>query len=158
MLRSIARFASGRRTKWVVVGFWLLLAVVMQLPGKVTDVTDDRISSYLPDDAAAIVADKVIEDRFPGGQTTSSVAVYHRDGGLTDADKTGDRARGRRRWAGSTASLPPVAPFSAERARGPGVAGRRDRLHGHPDQREDAAADQRRSPKRCARSSTAAMG
>src|SRR5215207_1003351 len=87
MLRSIAGFASGRRSRWVVVGFWLLLAIVMQMPGKVTDVTDDRISSYLPDDAAAIVADKVIEERFPGGQTTSSVVVYHRDGGLTDADK-----------------------------------------------------------------------
>src|SRR3712207_1749860 len=87
MLRSIARFASGRRTKWVVVGIWLVVAVLAQLPGKVTDVTEDRISSFLPDDSAAIVADKFIEERFPGGQTTSSVAVYHRDGGLTDADK-----------------------------------------------------------------------
>src|SRR6187431_784492 len=87
MLRSIARFASGRRTKWVVVGLWVLLAVVMQLPGKLTDVTEDRISSFLPDDSPAIIADKFIEERFPGGQTTSSVAVYHREGGLTEADQ-----------------------------------------------------------------------
>ena len=107
MLRSIARFASGRRTKWVVVGLWLLLAIVMQLPGKLTDVTEDRISSFLPDDSPAIVADKFIEERFPGGQTTSSVVVYHREGGLTDADQQtialrgrGDRRRRRRAAAG----------------------------------------------------------
>ena len=107
MLGSIARFASGRRTKWVIVGFWLLLAIVMQLPGKLTDVTEDRISSFLPDDSPAIVADKFIEERFPGGQTTSSVAVYHRDGGLTRRRQADDRAprprhgRGRRRAAGA---------------------------------------------------------
>ncbi len=101
----------------MVVGFWLLLAVVMQLPGKVTDVTDDRISSYLPSDAAAIVADDVIEDRFPGGQTTSSVVVYHRDGGLTDADKTVIASEAEA-IGGVDGSLPPVAAFSAEAPEG----------------------------------------
>jgi len=88
MLRTIAKWAGGRRAKWYVVGFWLLLLVLSQMPGKLTDVTEDRISSFLPDDASAIVADKVIETRFPGGQTTSSVAGYHRAGGLTDADRS----------------------------------------------------------------------
>ena len=27
MLKTIARWASGRRTKWYVVGFWVLLLV-----------------------------------------------------------------------------------------------------------------------------------
>ena len=87
MLKTVARWAGGRRAKWYVIGFWLLLLVLSQMPGKLTDVTEDRIASFLPDDASAIVADKVIEDRFPGGQTTSSVAVYHRNGGLSDADQ-----------------------------------------------------------------------
>ncbi len=114
MLRSIARFASGRRTKWVIVGFWLLLAIVMQLPGKLTDVTEDRISSFLPDDSPAIVADKFIEERFPGGQTTSSVAVYHGAGGpLSDAEKQaiGTEAQS---MGGVDGVLPPVAPFTAD--------------------------------------------
>jgi RND superfamily putative drug exporter len=111
MLGSIARFASGRRTKWVIVGFWLLLAVVMQLPGKLTDVTEDRISSFLPDDSPAIVADKFIEERFPGGQTTSSVAVYHRDGGLTEADQQKIVAEAQQ-MGQVEGVLPPVAPFS----------------------------------------------
>ena len=112
MLRTIAKWAGGRRAKWYVVGFWLLLLVLSQLPGKLTDVTEDRISSFLPDDAAAIVADKVIETRFPGGQTTSSVAVYHRAGGLTDADKQAiaDQAA---KIGEVKGVLPPVAAFSS---------------------------------------------
>jgi RND superfamily putative drug exporter len=112
MLRTIAKWAGGRRTKWYVVGVWLLLLVLSQLPGKLTNVTEDRIASFLPDDSAAIVADKVIEDRFPGGQTTSSVAVYHRAGGLTDADQQtiADEAQ---KMGEVKGVLPPVAPFSS---------------------------------------------
>jgi putative drug exporter of the RND superfamily len=86
MLKTIAGWASGRRTKWFVVGFWVVLMAAATLPGQLTEVTEDRISSFLPDDSDAIVADKLIEERFPGGQTTSSAIVYHRDGGLTEAD------------------------------------------------------------------------
>jgi putative drug exporter of the RND superfamily len=117
MLKTIARWAGGRRTKWYVIGIWLLLLVLSQMPGKLTDVTEDRISSFLPDDSAAIVADKVIEERFPGGQTTSSVAVYHRDGGLTDADQQtiADQAAG---LAEVEHVLPPAVPFSADAPEG----------------------------------------
>jgi RND superfamily putative drug exporter len=112
MLRTIAKWAGGRRTKWYVLGFWLLLLVLSQLPGKLTDVTEDRISSFLPDDAASIVADKVIETRFPGGQTTSSVAVYHRAGGLTDADQQTIAAEAQK-IGDVKGALPPVVPFSS---------------------------------------------
>src|SRR5919109_1152986 len=117
MLKTIAKWAGGRRAKWYVVGFWLLLLVLSQLPGKLTDVTEDRIASFLPDDAASIVADKVVEDRFPGGQTTSAVAVYHRAGGLTDADR--QTIAGEAQEMSSVEHvLPPVAPFSADAPEG----------------------------------------
>ena len=112
MLKTVAGWAGGRRAKWVVVGFWLVLLVLSQLPGKLTDATEDRIASFLPSDSAAIVADKVIEDRFPGGQTTSSVAVYHRAGGLTDADKQTIAAEAAK-VAKVDGVLPPVVPFSS---------------------------------------------
>jgi RND superfamily putative drug exporter len=112
MLRTIAKWAGGRRAKWYVIGFWLLLLVLSQLPGKLTDVTEDRIASFLPDNSAAIVADKVIENRFPGGQTTSSVAVYHRAGGLSDADKQ-TIASEAQKMGDVKGVLPPVDPFSA---------------------------------------------
>ena len=117
MLKTIAGWASGRRTKWYVVGFWVLLLAVSTLPGQLTEVTEDRISSFLPDDSQAIVADKVIEERFPGGQTTSAVAVYHRDGGLTDADQQAIAAEAEE-MAGVEFVLPPVVPFSADAPEG----------------------------------------
>jgi putative drug exporter of the RND superfamily len=117
MLKTIARWASGRRTKWYVVGFWVLLLAVSTLPGQLTEVTEDRISSFLPDDSEAIVADKVIEERFPGGQTTSSVIVYHRDGGLTDADQQAIASEAQE-VAGVEFVLPPVVPFSADAPEG----------------------------------------
>jgi len=117
MLKTIAGLASGRRTKWYVVGFWVLLLAISTLPGQLTEVTEDRISSFLPDDAAAIVADKVIEERFPGGQTTSAVAVYHREGGLTDADQQAIAAEAQE-IASVEFVLPPVAAFSADAPEG----------------------------------------
>ena len=117
MLKTIAGWASGRRTKWYVVGFWVLVLAVSTLPGQLTEVTEDRISSFLPDDSEAIVADKVIEERFPGGQTTSAVAVYHRDGGLTDEDQQTIAAEAQE-MAGVEFVLPPVVPFSADAPEG----------------------------------------
>ena len=117
MLRTIGRFAGGRRTKWVVVGVWVLLLALSTLPGQLTEVTEDRISSFLPDDSPAIVADKVIEERFPGGQTTSSVIVYQRDGGLTDADQQTIASEAEE--ASSVEHvLPPAVPFSPDAPEG----------------------------------------
>jgi RND superfamily putative drug exporter len=113
MLKTVARWASGRRTKWYVVGFWVVLMVVATMPGQLTDVTEDRIASFLPDDADAIVADKVIQERFPGGQTTSAVAVYHREGGLTEADQQTILSEAAE-VAGLEFVLPPVAPFEPD--------------------------------------------
>jgi putative drug exporter of the RND superfamily len=117
MLRTIGRFAGGRRTKWVVVGIWVLLLALSTLPGQLTEVTEDRISSFLPDDSAAIVADKVIEERFPGGQTTSSVIVYQRDGGLTDADQQ-TIASEAEEVSSVEHVLPPAVPFSPDAPEG----------------------------------------
>ena len=116
-MRTIAKWAGGRRTKWYVVGIWVVLMVLATMPGPLTDVTEDRIASFLPDDAPSIVADKIIEERFPGGQTTSSVVVYQRDGGLTDADQQtiADEAQQIGELEGV---LPPVAPFSADAPEG----------------------------------------
>ena len=88
MLRTVGRIAGGRRTKWAVVAFWIILAVVFSpLSGKLADATQNRISGWLPDDSPSRQADRILADRFPGGDTANAVLVYEREGGLTDADK-----------------------------------------------------------------------
>lgn len=110
--RSIARLSSGRRSKWVVVGFWIVLvAIFSPLSGKLSKVTEDRIASWLPSDVKATQAGDVIKDRFPGHPVSSAVVVYKRGGGLTAND---------RRQIASEAQavskvehvLPPIQPFA----------------------------------------------
>ncbi len=112
MIRTIARFSSGRRSKWIVVGVWLLLLVLSQLPGKLTDVTEDRIASFLPNDAPATVADNIVQNRFPGHPVTSAVVVYKRDGGISVEDRQQIASE-----AAAVAKVPhvlaPIQPFGA---------------------------------------------
>jgi putative drug exporter of the RND superfamily len=87
-MARLARFVTGRRTKWVVVGIWfLLLLAIAPLGGKVADVTDDSIDSQLPPSAQSTEVFKLQKERFRSGQTTTGLIVYERKGGLNDADK-----------------------------------------------------------------------
>ena len=118
MLRTIARIAGGRRTKWAVVAFWVLLAIVMSpLSGKLSTVTEDRIASFLPDDAVSIQAANVLSERFPGGVVTTAAVVYHREGGLTEADRA-TIASEARAMASVADVQPPIVPFSPDAPEG----------------------------------------
>ncbi|MFD9504129.1 MMPL family transporter [Streptomyces sp. NPDC060035] len=72
---------------WVIVAFWVaLIAVVGPFAGKLGDVQRDRAVDYLPAGADSTQVAK-IQDTLPGGESTDLVLVYHRDGGLTAADR-----------------------------------------------------------------------
>ncbi|MFF9041647.1 MMPL family transporter [Streptomyces sp. NPDC014892] len=76
-----------RAVPWLVLGLWVvLLAVVAPFAAKLSEVQNDRAVDYLPASADSTQVAK-IEDRLPGGETTELVLVYHRDGGLTAADR-----------------------------------------------------------------------
>ncbi|MFI7399421.1 MMPL family transporter [Streptomyces sp. NPDC049541] len=78
----------GRRAvPWVVLGLWLA-ALVLAGPfaGKFSGIQQNRAVDYLPDSADSTQVARV-QDRLPGGQATDLVLVYHRDGGLTAADR-----------------------------------------------------------------------
>lgn len=72
---------------WLVLGLWVvLLAVVAPFAAKLADVQQDKAVDYLPTSADSTQVAK-IQDRLPGGESTELVLVYHRDGGLTAADR-----------------------------------------------------------------------
>ncbi|MFJ8540429.1 MMPL family transporter [Streptomyces sp. NPDC093586] len=81
---------SGRRRRavpWLVLGLWIaVLAVTSPFASRLSDVQRDRAVDYLPASADSTQAAK-IQDRLPGGEATEMVVVYHRDTGLTAADK-----------------------------------------------------------------------
>jgi RND superfamily putative drug exporter len=87
-MARLARFVTGRRTKWVVLAFWIVLVVVFApLGSKLADATDDRTESQLPKNAESTEVLRLQQDRFASGQTTNGLIVYQRDGGLTRADQ-----------------------------------------------------------------------
>jgi RND superfamily putative drug exporter len=95
--------AAGRRAKFVVLGLTVaLFLAVGSVAGKFEEVQRNDPSSYLPGQAESVKALQQVED-FPSGETLPAVVVYHRDGGLTGAD----RAKVLRDRAGFAAKPPP---------------------------------------------------
>ncbi|MFI1416513.1 MMPL family transporter [Streptomyces sp. NPDC020731] len=76
-----------RLVPWAVVGLWLAaLVLVGPLAGKFGEVQQNRAVDYLPDGADSTQVAR-IQDELPGGESTDLVLVYHRDGGLSAADR-----------------------------------------------------------------------
>ena len=87
-MRALASFVTGRRTKWVVPGIWLLLVFALAPLGqKVQDEVNDQFESFLPEDAQSTEVAELLRERFETGQTAGGLVVYRREGGLTAADR-----------------------------------------------------------------------
>jgi RND superfamily putative drug exporter len=87
MSNVVTRTVVGRKTKWAVLVFWLILfAVLGSFSSKLTDAQKNDASSWLPGSAEST---QVIQqqDAFQGPNTFPAVIVYERAGGLTAADK-----------------------------------------------------------------------
>ncbi|MFA3872553.1 MMPL family transporter [Streptomyces sp. MMCC 100] len=80
---------GGRRraVPWLVIGLWVaVLAIASPFAAKLGDVQRDRAVDYLPASADSTQVAE-IQERLPGGEATEMVLVYHRDAGLTAADR-----------------------------------------------------------------------
>ena len=87
VLTHIAAFPASRRGKWVVLGAWVLVLVLLfPLASKFESAQSNEPSSFLPGSAES-VAVLDLQEKFPGGDVTPAVAVVQRDGGLTAADR-----------------------------------------------------------------------
>ena len=82
----LASIVSGRRTKWLILLFWIVVGgVVAPFANKLEKAEKNEASSYLPGSAESTkVLD--IEKRLQGGNIASAVVVYERDTGLTPSD------------------------------------------------------------------------
>jgi RND superfamily putative drug exporter len=84
---AIAVVPAGRRAKWVVLVFWLVvLAVAGPLAGKLTGAEKNDAQSWLPTQAESTRALNVLS-RFEPPNVYQAVVVYDRPAGLTTADK-----------------------------------------------------------------------
>jgi RND superfamily putative drug exporter len=93
---KIARIPCGRRTKWLVVVFWVIvLAVAGPLAGKLTGVQKNDAVEWLPQSAESTKVFKLSE-QFGTADEAPAVVVYERPAGITPADlavANADKAR-----------------------------------------------------------------
>ncbi|QEU95711.1 MMPL family transporter [Streptomyces kanamyceticus] len=84
--RGIAWLVCGRRAKWLVVLFWLLVIVVAApLAQKLTDAQENDAESWLPGSAESTQVLDVSAEFRP--ETIPAVIVYAREDGLTARDR-----------------------------------------------------------------------
>src|SRR5215204_3988008 len=92
--RRIALLPGGRRTKFAVIGVWVVILIAIgPLAGKFEDAQENDPVDYLPGDAESV---KTIDqlDGFPSDDEADAITVFHRDGGLTAEDTAAiDRVR-----------------------------------------------------------------
>jgi RND superfamily putative drug exporter len=87
IVRAVARVPAGRRAKWFVLAFWLIVvALAGPLAGKLMGVEKNDASSWLP---AKAESTKVLDlqSRFISPNVFPAVVVYDRASGLTAADR-----------------------------------------------------------------------
>jgi putative drug exporter of the RND superfamily len=84
---ALAQLPGGRRTKFAVVGVWLVvLFAIGPLAGKFEDAQENDPADYLPANAESVkTLDRL--DGFPSDDEADAITVFHRDGGLTAGDK-----------------------------------------------------------------------
>ncbi len=79
---------AHRMTKWVTIGLWLVLAVlVFPLAAKLADVENNEATSWLPASAETTQAVQRAEGQFPATDQLVAVVAYENPAGLTDADR-----------------------------------------------------------------------
>lgn len=84
--RGVAWLVCGRRTKWLVVLFWLVVIIVAApLAQKLTDAQDNQASSWLPGSAESTQVLDISEEFRP--EQIPAIVVYAREGGLTADDR-----------------------------------------------------------------------
>jgi RND superfamily putative drug exporter len=93
--RALARVPSGRRTKWLVLVFWLVVVAVLgPLAGKLTNAEKNDASSWLPAKAESTQVVN-LQAKFQSPNVFVGVIVYTRPGGLTAADRAAAAADAR---------------------------------------------------------------
>ena len=87
MLSRLATLSSERIGKFIVLGVWIaLLVVLFPSAGKFESAQKNEASSFLPGDAESTKALTATED-LQGGELAPAVIVYERRSGLTPADR-----------------------------------------------------------------------
>jgi RND superfamily putative drug exporter len=111
---ALARLVTGRRSKFVVIALWVVGAFAMGAVGSgLADKTQDDFVSFLPEEAESTEVQTLLKERFAGGETSTGLLVYHRDGGLSQDDRAKIAADAEGVADKIPVTGPPIVPFTA---------------------------------------------
>ncbi|MEU3937091.1 MMPL family transporter [Streptomyces sp. NPDC029044] len=86
MKQGVAHLVCGRRAKWLVLVFWVVvLFIAAPFAMKLTDAQDNDAASWLPGSAESTQVLEISEDFRP--EQIPAVVIYARDSGLTARDR-----------------------------------------------------------------------
>ncbi|MFJ7333390.1 MMPL family transporter [Streptomyces sp. NPDC101110] len=86
MKQGVAHLVCGRRAKWLVLVFWVVvLLIAAPLAMKLTDAQDNDAASWLPGSAESTQVLQISEDFRP--EQIPAVVIYARESGLTAQDR-----------------------------------------------------------------------
>ncbi len=87
MTRSVAGLLTGRRIKYVIIVFWLVVvAVAGPLAGKLTGVEKNEPKTWLPGSAES-TKELEVQSAFASPNTIPAIVIYERSSGLTATDR-----------------------------------------------------------------------
>ena len=117
-VRRLAGFPGGRRTKWLVLAFWVVVfAVAGPLSAKLNSAQENDASAWLPNNAESTQVVELAE-RFVPSDVFPALVVYERpDGPITPADQAKAAADVQRFAAVPDVSGEVLGPIPAEDGR-----------------------------------------
>jgi RND superfamily putative drug exporter len=88
LLARLSAFSAGRRTKWLVIGAWVAIALaVSPLQSELQERAADESDTFLVRGSESAEAKRLIDERFGSAADMAAVVAYFRDGGISGADR-----------------------------------------------------------------------
>jgi RND superfamily putative drug exporter len=110
-VRKLAAIPAGRRSKWVILFAWLVIAAIaLPFAGKLSSAQKNDTVAFLPRNAESTRVQQQL-DRLNQNQDLTAVIVYRRATGLIPADRAraaADRARLSAQFLDGRPAPPPV--------------------------------------------------
>ena len=84
----LANFSVGKVTRWIVIGVWIALAVVLTLATPKLSTLDDNSATSSIGDQESVRAGKLLQEAFPGESKNAvpAIIVFSNPNGLTAQD------------------------------------------------------------------------
>jgi putative drug exporter of the RND superfamily len=106
---GLAGIPAGRTTKWIVLLAWIVIVVAISpFADRLSSVEQNDLAQFLPEGAESLEVHQ-LQEHFPGGDTIPAVVLFHREGGLSEADIA--RAEAERGLLAGTFTAGEVSPL-----------------------------------------------